>query len=105
MAQKVQVLLEDDLSGGPAEGTIRFGLDGTGYEIDLNAQNASKLRNIFQPYVEGARKTTGTRRRTRPATNRERSAEIRIWAKQAGIAVNDRGRIPTDVIAQYDAVH
>ena len=28
MAQKVRIILEDDLDGGPADETIRFGLDG-----------------------------------------------------------------------------
>jgi Lsr2 len=106
MAQKVQVLLEDDLSGGPAEGTVRFGLDGTAYEIDLNEENTAKLRNSLAPYVEHARKVTGTRqRRTRGASSRERSADIRSWAKSAGIHVNERGRIPADVVAKYDAAH
>ena len=35
MAQKVRIILEDDLDGGPADETIRFGLDGAHYEIDL----------------------------------------------------------------------
>jgi hypothetical protein len=29
VAQKVQTLLTDDIDGGEAEGTVRFGLDGT----------------------------------------------------------------------------
>jgi Lsr2 len=37
VAQKIQTLFLDDLDGSAAGGTIRFGLDGTGYEIDLNA--------------------------------------------------------------------
>lgn len=106
MAQKVQVLLEDDLSGGPADVTVRFGLDGAAYEIDLNEENASKLRESLQPYVAHARKAAGTRqRRTRGASNRERSADIRSWAKSAGIHVNERGRIPADVVAKYEAAH
>ena len=35
VAQKVQTLFVDDLDGSDAEGTVRFGLDGTDYEIDL----------------------------------------------------------------------
>ena len=34
MAQKVEVRLEDDLDGGPAEHTVTFALDGKDYEID-----------------------------------------------------------------------
>ena len=40
MAQKVQTLYVDDLDGSEADGTIRFGLDGAEYEIDLNAKHA-----------------------------------------------------------------
>ena len=43
MAQKVQTLFVDDIDGSDADGTIRFGLDGTDYEIDLNAENAQAL--------------------------------------------------------------
>jgi Lsr2 len=37
VAQKIQAIVIDDLDGGDADGTVRFGLDGTEYEIDLNA--------------------------------------------------------------------
>jgi Lsr2 len=47
VAQKIQVLLIDDLDGGTAEGTVRFGLDGTEYEIDLNAEHAQQLRDAL----------------------------------------------------------
>ena len=40
MAQKVQVVLIDDLDGGDATETVTFGLDGATYEIDLSEQNA-----------------------------------------------------------------
>ena len=49
MAQKVTVVLEDDLTGGPAEQTIRFAFEGTGYEIDLNATNAAKFSTQLAP--------------------------------------------------------
>ena len=47
MAQKVQTLLIDDLDGGEAQTTVRFGLDGTEYEIDLSAKNADALRKAL----------------------------------------------------------
>lgn len=34
MAQRVQVLFEDDIDGSVAEETVTFGLDGSLYEID-----------------------------------------------------------------------
>ena len=33
VAQKIQTLYIDDIDGGEAAGTVRFGLDGVGYEI------------------------------------------------------------------------
>jgi hypothetical protein len=105
MAQKVHVMLEDDLTGGPAENTVRFGIDGAAYEIDLNGPNASQLREILRPFVDHARKANSVKRRARGTANRERSADIRTWAKQAGIQVSDRGRIPGDVLAKYEATH
>jgi Lsr2 len=105
MAQKVTVALEDDLDGGPADETVRFAIGGAQYEIDLSTSNATAFRRQLAPFIDHARKTgRGPRRRTgRPASSRERSGDIRAWAKQAGIAVSERGRIPASVIDQYEA--
>ncbi len=61
MAQKIQVLLLDDLDGSEAEGTVRFALDGTEYEIDLNAEHAQALRDALARYVRAARRAGGRR--------------------------------------------
>jgi uncharacterized protein involved in copper resistance len=105
MAQRVSVELEDDLDGGPADETLRFGLGGTDYEIDLSKKNASRFRRQIAPYIEHGRKAgRGQRRRlVRAAAGRERSADIRAWAKDQGITVSERGRIPASVIEQYEA--
>ena len=105
MAQKVTVVLEDDLDGGPADETVRFGLGGTDYEIDLSKKNASKFRRQIAPYIEHARKAgRGQRRRpARTTSSREHSGDIRAWAKDHGIAVSERGRIPASVMEQYHA--
>ncbi len=109
MAQKVQVLLVDDLDGGEASETVSFSLDGTAYEIDLSSGNAGKLRKDFSQYVDHARKGGGggggRRRRARTGPGRERSAEIRAWARQRGHKVSERGRIPAQIIAEYEAAH
>lgn len=109
MAQKVQVFLVDDLDGGEAEETVTFGLDGSMYEIDLSAGNAAKLREALGPFVEAARKAPakpgrGAKKSNRNTPSRERSAEIRAWAKAAGKPVNERGRIPAAIVAEYEAV-
>ena len=105
MAQRVTVALEDDLDGGPAAETVRFGVGGAEYEIDLSAKNAAKFRRQLAPFIEHARKAgRGQRRRPgRTAANRERGGGVRAWAKQAGITVSDRGRIPASVLEQYEA--
>jgi Lsr2 len=105
MAQKVTVALEDDLDGGPADETVRFGLGGAEYEIDLSKKNAKAFRRQLAPFIDHARKTgRGPRRRAgRTAAGRERSGDIRAWAKEQGIAVSDRGRIAASVAGQYEA--
>jgi hypothetical protein len=108
MAQKVQVLLVDDLDGGEASETVSFSLDGTAYEIDLTSENADKLRKDFSQYIDHARRGGaggGRRRRARTGPARERSSEIRAWARQRGHKVSERGRIPATIIQEYEASH
>jgi hypothetical protein len=105
MAQKITVALEDDIDGGPADETVRFGLGGTDYEIDLSTKNANAFRQQLAPFIEHARRTgRGQRRRPgRTASSRERSGDIRAWAKDQGSTVSDRGRISASVAEQYEA--
>ena len=107
MAQKITVALEDDLDGGPADETVRFGIGGAEYEIDLSKKNARALRRRLAPFMDHARKAgRGPRRRAgRSAASRVRSGDIRAWAKTHGITVSDRGRIPASVVEQYEADH
>lgn len=104
MAQKVTVSLEDDLDGSPAGETLRFALAGTEYEIDLSEQHATAFRQGLSPFVEHARRAGKAKvRPARPGANRERTADIRAWARAHGVAINERGRIPMSVIEQYEA--
>jgi hypothetical protein len=105
MAQKITVALQDDLDGGPADETVRFATGGAGYEIDLSATNAAAFRQQLAPFIAHARKAgRGPHRRPRrSAASRPRSGGIRAWAKEAGIAVSERGRIPARVVEQYHA--
>jgi hypothetical protein len=109
MAQKVNVLLVDDIDGSDADETIQFGLDGTHYEIDLNSDHAQELRGQLQRYVKAARKVTGSAGRParvrRTTENDARNREIRNWARERHLDVNDRGRIPADIVAQYEAAN
>ncbi len=105
MAQEITVALEDDLNGGPADETVRFGLGSTEYEIDLTTKNATALRNQLAPFIRHARRAARrqSHRSGRTSSSRERSTDIRAWAKEAGITVSDRGRIPVSVVEQYEA--
>jgi hypothetical protein len=103
MAQKVQIVLIDDLDGGPADETVSFALDGVAYDIDLSTPNAARLRNALSPFVGHARKVSRSGGRKGRGTRDNRSAEIRQWARSQGIAVNERGRIPADLVAKFEA--
>jgi len=115
VAQKVQVVLVDDLDGGEAEETVSFALDGVSYEIDLSGANAAKLRDAFAAYVGSARRVGGrassgrgtARRQSAPraASSGNRTAEIREWARSNGHKVNERGRIPATVVDAYEKAH
>jgi hypothetical protein len=110
MAQKIQTLFIDDIDGSEAEGTVRFGLDGTEYEIDLSAEHAQALRDALAPYVSAARRAAGGAAR-RPARGSGRRAsasglnttEVREWAKAQGIEVKDRGRVPAELVVKFKA--
>ncbi len=105
MAQKTTVVLKDDLDGGPADQRVRFGLDGAEYEIDLSTTNAAAFRERLAPFTERAR-TADRGPRSRPvrsASSRQHSSDIRAWARNQGIMVSDRGRIPASVIERYQA--
>lgn len=118
MAQKVQVLLVDDVDGGTADETVTFGLDGVTYEIDLTAENAAKLRDALAPWVGHGRRVGGRSSSGRASSGRSSSGssssrsaraneaqEIREWAKENGYQVSERGRISAEVRQAYDAAH
>ena len=108
MAQKIQTLFIDDLDGSAAEGTVRFALDGTEYEIDLNTKHARELRDALTRYVGAARRVAATARRPGRGARRGpgsglNTTEVREWAKAQGIEVKDRGRVPAELVARFKA--
>ncbi|GGL41057.1 Lsr2 family protein [Planomonospora sp. ID91781] len=111
MAKQIQEILIDDLDGGEATQTVSFAIDGTSYEIDLSDVNAKKLREHLAPFVASARRdlSAGAPKRRRGgatrALSREKSADIRAWAKQHGHPVSERGRIASKIVEQYEAAH
>ena len=108
MAQKVQTLFVDDIDGSAADGMVRFGLDGTDYEIDLNTEHAQALRDALAPYISAARRAGGSARRQarngrKAPVNGVNTTEIREWAKAQGIEVKDRGRVPAELVVKFKA--
>lgn len=113
MAKQVTVTLIDDVDEVPASETVRFGLDGRAYEIDLSDANANKLRRQLSSWIEhsrpagmlGSGRVVDTSPKRRGAADRAHSAAIRRWAKDHGYDISDRGRISTEVVQAYDAAN
>jgi nucleoid-associated protein Lsr2 len=105
MAQRVQVILEDDYEGGTADETISFALDGAEYEIDLSAKNAAGLRDALAPWLAHARKIGGRRKRTPKAAGSSSTSDIRAWAQGQGLDVSSRGRVSAEVREAYEKAH
>lgn len=112
MAKRVEITLVDDLTGEPADETVRFTLNGVHYEIDLTRQNAARFTAAVQEFMQAARRTeppsgSGRRRgsgtsRPRPsASDRSRTTAIRQWARENGYRVNDRGQIRAEILDAY----
>ena len=108
MAQKVQVLLLDDIDGNEAAETVSFSLDGVAYEIDLNEENARAMRDSIAQWIEHARRSAP--RSARPSARRSAAkgdgpspAELREWARANGYQVSERGRISEQIRGAYAA--
>jgi hypothetical protein len=112
VAQKVQVLLVCDICDGgkPGSETIGFGVDGSSYEIDLCDKHAKGLRDSVSQYVGAARRAVtgrsgGRSGRRSSGGDRQRTQEIRAWARAKGIKVSERGRLSSDIVAKYEAAN
>lgn len=112
MAKQIQEILIDDLDGGEADESVTFAIDGATYEIDLSDLNAKKLRDALAPFVQSARRAGALAPRRRRGAGgaqrnltREKSSEIRAWAKAHGLNVSERGRIASKIVEQYEEAH
>lgn len=94
MAQKVEVVLVDDLDGSEAKETVTFGLDARFYEIDLSDDHAKELRDLLRKYVRKGRAVP-------PPSPQNEAREIRAWAVKNGYEVSTRGRIHRDIVDAY----
>ena len=106
MAQKVHIVLIDDIDQSDAEETVTFGLDGKEFAIDLNKKNARSLRDALAPYVAHARPVSRSGRRSSgKAAGGTAPSEIRAWARENGYDVPERGRVAAEVREAYAAAH
>lgn len=103
MAQRVQILLEDDLDGSEATETVNFALDGKAYEIDLSAANSAQLRDDFAKWIGHARAIRGRQRlaASRSSSGRTDLNKVREWGRKNGFKVSDRGRVSAEVQEAY----
>lgn len=112
MSKRVEIILEDDIDGTTATETVSFGLDGASYEIDLNDEHATELRDALAKFIGAGQKVSGRSRSSRStSSNRGASTsngsegpspkEIREWAVANGRDVPMRGRVPEDVREAY----
>lgn len=105
MAKRTVVELIDDLDGGKADETVRFGLDGTQYEIDLSAKHAGELRDYLAKWTGQARRVSRSAAQPKSSAKTSDSTAIREWASVNGHKVSARGRISADVRKAYEATH
>lgn len=110
MAEKVTVELVDDIDGSVAAETVEFHLDGLSFHIDLSRRNATKLREHLAMYISASRPATLTAvetgvsgSRSTSTAERRRNRQIREWAKEQGLAISERGRIPQALIRRFEA--
>jgi hypothetical protein len=103
MAQRTEIVLTDDLDGTPADETVRFGVDGRDYEIDLSKKHAEELRSSLQPFIAAARRASAPRRPARVPGRRTgpSPADVRAWAKTEGIEVKEKGRVPAELVVRF----
>ena len=108
MSKSVSVIITDDLDGSQNAEAVLFGLDGVTYEVDLGKRNRARLERALAPFIEAGRRVPrGGRRRgaSRPGGAPAGRADVRAWARAAGLKVPERGRISSDIMRRYEAAH
>ncbi|MFC5204282.1 histone-like nucleoid-structuring protein Lsr2 [Streptomyces kaempferi] len=110
MAQKIVTVYTDDLTGAESREaqTHAFSLDGVNYEIDLVSENYDKLFEALAPFIAGGRKVGRTKRTGRSqgqASEGPSAEELRAWARENDLQVNERGRVPASIHEAYAKAH
>jgi hypothetical protein len=112
MAKKTTTQLVDDLDGtvlGDDGTTVSFSIDGTDYLIDLGPHHSAALREAFAPYIDAARKAAdgrrgparGSKAPTATSGDAAERSEARVWLRENGHKVGDRGRISAELMALF----
>ena len=103
------VVVQDDLDGTEGATTVKFGLDGRSYEIDLSEKNEKASRKTLEKYLDAATQAAkspaaagGRKRRYRSRTPRHKEHPA---TAARGREINDCGRIPTDLMQRYEAAN
>lgn len=123
MAKQVITELVDDIDGtsiAEDQGeSIEFSVAGVDYVIDLKAKNANEFHKRLNYYIEHATRVGGRKRKAvvagvaakvapvsaTPNRDPSQTRAIRQWAADSGYEINDRGRIPADIVEAYEAAH
>ena len=112
MAKRIRVELIDDLDGSVLEDnageSVKFGLDGVSYSLDLSKSNAKDFRSVMKKYIDNAEQSTGTRQTRRSGGSGRTSqelAKVREWLISQGHEVSPRGRVKAELLALYDDAH
>jgi hypothetical protein len=122
VARITQVVVTCDLEDGGvnAADSVSFSYGGKTYTLDLCEKHLDEVKGTLEGFANaghsagrggrGRRRAASTGRAPRSArpaaaSRGESQAEIREWARAQGYAVGDRGRIPGEVRAAYDAAH
>jgi hypothetical protein len=122
VARITQVVVTCDLEDEDvsAADSVSFSYGGKTYTLDLCEKHLDEVKGALEGFANAGHSAAGRGRgrRRAAATGRaprsarpaaaprgESQAEIREWARAQGYAVGDRGRIPGEVRAAYDAAH
>ena len=105
MARKTRIVLIDDINGELGDETIKFGLDGIDYEIDLCTENATKLRDLLDPWIQAGRRVGGRRVAGTDTRQVSDASKIRAWAREQNMQVSEKGRISAKVRSAYYRTH
>ena len=107
MSRQVNVVITDDIDGSGGAEPVSFGFDGVTYEIDLAAQNRTRLEQAFAPFIAAGRRARvpgrGRANGSRPGSTAADRAAVRQWARAKGLQVSERGRISAEILRRYEA--